>query len=190
MLLAILCFFLITGCQSSTISPNMPYEMTVNGSAINYNDSIETLSAILGQYEKTECKETPVGEETKFEQFGFLQIEREIPNAYNGNKMNLVSITSNEVKTFGGISVGDDIKDVKKKYPIQWSDFEDEGTIQVCFFDGTNVQYEDIDFGNEIEKYKTNKEKCVWISYRFDNAGTIESIHIYDDFYRSICYFR
>lgn len=154
LLLSILLLFSLAGCaetKSQEVTINAPYEILINDTTFGYYDTKNNVPNEFNVLENSLSNSQSIGNNVLIDTNGMIRC---------------ISVANKTVKTYKGISVGDNINKIENIFSCEYKVGDNYMVI----------------FNNNVEEDPTNQNKednWIWINYITDGSQ-ITQIQIYD----------
>lgn len=154
LLLSILLLFSLAGCaetKSQEVTINAPYEILINDTTFGYYDTKNNVPNEFNVLENSLSNSQSIGNNVLIDTNGMIRC---------------ISVADKTVKTYKGISVGDNINKIENIFSCEYKVGDNYMVI----------------FNNNVEEDPTNQNKednWIWINYITDGSQ-ITQIQIYD----------
>lgn len=154
LLFFILLLFSLTGCsetKSQEVTTNAPYEILINDTTFGYYDTKNNVPNEFNVLKNSLSNSQSIGNNVLIDTNGMIRC---------------ISVADKTVKTYKGISVGDNINKIKNIFSCEYKIGDNYMVI----------------FNNNVEEDPTNQNKednWIWINYITDGSQ-ITQIQIYD----------
>lgn len=156
---------LLSSCEKKTVTVKGPDEILTEGKIIEYSYSLEQVEDKLGEGEPDEDHTSDRFDSYKFSDDLIILFNKE-------DKLRMIDIEDDDIKTYKNICVGDDIDKVVDNFKYEI----DAKSCYSVYFDG------DKEF-DAMDKNKRLTSDWITITYYMDEDDEIERILIMDNDY-------